>query len=83
MLILSIVTTTLLVMMTQHRIWLIAGLGGAFCAWALLQFIRVFESILPPAWQVFNGVFAFLAVALISLWLISLYEKAFAARDDV
>lgn len=83
MLILSIVTTTLLVMMTQHRIWIIAGLGGALCSWALLQFIRVFESILPLDWQVFNGVFAFLAVAFVASWLISLYEKALAARDDV
>ena len=83
MLILSIVTTTLLVMMTQHRIWVIASLSGAFCAWALMQFIRVFESILPSAWHVFNGVFAFLAVALVASWLISLYEKALAASDDV
>ncbi len=83
MLILSIVTTTLLVMMTQHRIWIFAAAVGALCSWALSQLIHVFTYVLPPAWHVFNGVFAFLAVASLTFWLISLLEKVFAERDEV
>ena len=83
MLILSIVTTTLLVLMTQHRIWIVAAAVGALCSWALSQMIQVFAYVLPPAWHIFNGVFAFLAVASLTLWLISLLEKVFAERDEV
>jgi len=82
MLILSIVTTTLLLMMTQHRIWVFAGLGGAVCSWGLSQLVTIFERILPPDWHVFNGVFAFLVVAFVVLWLISLYERILPVRDE-
>ena len=82
MLILSIVTTTLLVMMTQHRIWIFAAAVGALCSWALSQLIHVFTYVLPPAWHVFNGVFAFLVVAFVVLWLISLYERLLPVRDE-
>ena len=57
MLILSIVTTTLLLMMTQHRVWVFAGIGGAVCSWGLSQLVTIFERILPPDWHVFNGSF--------------------------
>ena len=65
MLILTMVSATLLILMTRHRVWLYSLGIGAGLAWSLWRLMALFERIVPLDWQAFNGVLAFLVLALL------------------
>ena len=83
MLILTLVTTLILVMFTRHRIWLYSVAAGALLAWVLWYLMDCFAKVLPPAWHSFNGVLAFLVVALVIMAVVRVQEKIYAELKDV
>jgi hypothetical protein len=83
MLILTMVSATLLILMTRHRVWLYSVGIGAGLAWSLWRLMALFERLLPPVWQVFNGVLAFLVLALVIMVIITIQEKAYQDHGDI
>jgi hypothetical protein len=82
MLLLSIVSATMLLMMTRHRIWLISAAGGAFLATCLWTLMVIFERVLPSTMQAFSGVLSFLLVAVVALGALTVHEKLQHEGDD-